>query len=178
MKKLLLVTLSTVALIGCSSSSNSDELNALSERVAELEELNSDLDSERSQLRRNLNAANQEILELKSELNATTTPKPTVVPVERFSNADFNPQCSIDYILDNGARIILRVTNPFPQRQYAYLDYDVYVKGQWVKSGLKITSDIPSGQSASIGTLTAIENGSSRKSDYRCEITEVEWRES
>ena len=109
MKKLLLFTVSTLALIGCSSSSNSDELNALSEivaeLVAELEELNKELTAENNALK-------------SGPTTTTTEPEPATTPSTEPEPAyeldDFNPRCRIVDVDGFDASIMPATGTPEP----------------------------------------------------------------
>ena len=167
MKKLLLLTTCTFALIGCSSSSNSDELDALSERVAELEELNNELTLENNAM--------------KSEQTPTTTPDPTPEPTLESEPRwiDFNPKCSIERI-DSVDSIWFKVTltNPLQERSSFDALIDLYYRNNWISSQTTWLSNIPSGETLSEDDFAsfAADGRSGNLNYYRCDVTEIDFR--
>ena len=165
MKKFILLALCALVLIGCSSSSNTEELNALSERVAELEELNNELMSENTSL--------------KSELSELNTPEPTPTdPYADLTFDDFNPTCAVTNINSVGTlRYEVSITNRLDERSSYQFSIDILYKNNWIESDTTRIRDIPSGIRGTYETLStsATDGRSERLSDYKCEIVEFNW---
>ena len=164
MKKFILLALCALVLIGCSSSSNTEELNALSERVAELEKLNNELASENTSL--------------KAELN-TPKPTPTPEPEPELAFDDFDPKCKTTEIPSTRSLYMdVTITNATSERASFNTTIDIFYKGDWVDSKSLTLSDLPAGRTLTKETfkIGLTEGRSSRVADYTCEVAEFNWR--
>ena len=148
MKKFALMGLCALVLIGCSSQSNTEELNALSKRVAELE----------------------------SELSELNTPEPTPTnPYADLTFDDFNPTCVVTDIDQFGdLRYDVSITNVLRERSTYYIEIDILYLNNWIESSTATIYDIPSGLSDTTErrSVRATDGRTKRLLDYKCEIVE------
>ncbi len=178
MKKFVFITSCALVLIGCSSASNTDELNALSERVAELEELNNELASENTSLKSENTSLKAENTSLKAELN-TPKPTPTPEPEPELAYDDFDPKCETTRVSSTPSLYMdVTITNATSERVTFSTTIDIYYKGDWVDSTSAVLSDLPAGRTLTKETLQMYtpDGRSLRVADYTCEVAEFSWR--
>ena len=147
MKKSISMVICALVLIGCSSSSNTEEL----------EELNNDLISENNTP--------------KSELN---TPENTPTdPYADLTFDDFNPECVVTKLDSVGTLYYeVSITNLLDDRSTYQLSIDILYKNNWVVNATDSIRNIPSGIRGTTESLrVGITDGRSQLlSDYKCEI--------